>query len=252
MKHTQSLSELTRDFEQLLVVMAHPDDETIHCGGTLIRGAQETIPTAVCIATNGELGITGNTEKKQVQTIRRYELEKAIRLLHSRLIDESMFTDGTLFYQKSELKKMLVHLLETNPRSILITHDPSGFTNHPDHIALSECLHQVWKNTFWQKHQLLFAVKNRAEKDLYSQLYPLRDLSNMPTPNITIDISPVMEKKRKILSVYSSQQLLHPLGINQKQLFQFFQNEYYHSAKRELEYQFSYSNFTGSNLEFRI
>ena len=252
MKHTQSLSELTRNAEQILVIMAHPDDETIHCGGTLIRAAQESIPTVVFVATNGELGIIGNTDKKQVQTIRRHELEKAIRLLHSRLINEPLFADGTLFHQKSELKKKLAHLLEMNPRSILITHDPSGFTNHPDHIALSECLHQVWKNTFWQKHQLLFAVKNQAEKDLYSLLYPLRDLSNMPTPNISIDVSSVMDKKRSILSIYSSQQLLHPLGINQKQLFQFFQKEQYHVANRASEYRFNYSNFTGSNLEYKI
>jgi LmbE family N-acetylglucosaminyl deacetylase len=42
--------------ERLMVVVAHPDDETFGCGSLLLRAAEAGVTTAVCCATLGDAG----------------------------------------------------------------------------------------------------------------------------------------------------------------------------------------------------
>src|SRR5437762_13461352 len=67
------------DARTLLMVHAHPDDETITTGGTLARYAAEGVRTVVVTCTSGNLG--EGPETADMASLRKRELEAAARVL---------------------------------------------------------------------------------------------------------------------------------------------------------------------------
>src|SRR5260370_31499187 len=64
----------------ILVVMAHPDDESMGSGGLVLRHTRNGIPVNLICATRGEEGWTGKpfgARKEQLAGIRAAELEEA-------------------------------------------------------------------------------------------------------------------------------------------------------------------------------
>src|SRR5437879_8426039 len=64
----------------LLLVMAHPDDESMGSGGLVLRHTRAGIPTYLICPTYGEAGWTGNpagAKKEDLPEIRAKELEEA-------------------------------------------------------------------------------------------------------------------------------------------------------------------------------
>ena len=51
---------------KLMAVLAHPDDESLGIGGTLVRYAQEGVETYLVTATRGERGRFGNEEVAEI------------------------------------------------------------------------------------------------------------------------------------------------------------------------------------------
>jgi len=69
---------------RLLVVVAHPDDETFGCGSLLLHAAAAGAVTFVCCATRGEVGEPApgsGISQEEVGDIREQELYDAARLL---------------------------------------------------------------------------------------------------------------------------------------------------------------------------
>ena len=69
----------------LMCVHAHPDDECIGTGGTLLRAAAEGIRTAVVTCTGGERGEIHNMDEAEVRPrlreVRHDELPRALAVL---------------------------------------------------------------------------------------------------------------------------------------------------------------------------
>src|ERR1700724_1198182 len=76
---TVYLGALMQNKPGLLVVMAHPDDESMGCGGLILRHSRAGVPVNLICATRGEAGWTGKprgARREDLAQIRTGELEE--------------------------------------------------------------------------------------------------------------------------------------------------------------------------------
>lgn len=124
---------------KLLLVFAHPDDESLAVSGTIVKYSKRNWTIDLICATPGERG-AGNPGDwgKELAQIRQKELLLAARVLGIATVTFLGFRDGLLSKEPpGEIEEPTYRkMLELVP-SIVITFDPSGMTNHPDHKKIS-------------------------------------------------------------------------------------------------------------------
>lgn len=115
--------------KKMLVVFAHPDDESFYAGGTIAKYAKVGWSVDVLCATRGEAGGDGDERRK--------ELEQAAAILGVSSVSFIGYMDGTLKdeppggLEDAIYKKMI----ECVP-DVVITFDTTGISHHPDHVRM--------------------------------------------------------------------------------------------------------------------
>jgi len=128
---------------KLLGIFAHPDDESLTCGGTFVRYASEGVETSLIVATRGERGWFGdqsdNPGELTLGAMREKELCNAGKELGVTRIDFLDYLDGDVDQaNETEIIAKLVRLLRQIRPHVVITFGPDGLYGHPDHIAISQ------------------------------------------------------------------------------------------------------------------
>ena len=134
---------------RLLVVVAHPDDETFGCGSVLLRAAAAGVVTGVCCATRGEAGeIAPGTDVPDgdLGRLRELELREAASRLHVSEVELLGFADsgmsgeapaGALAGVDPDRVREAVDAAVARWRpDVLITLD--GSDGHRDHAAVRD------------------------------------------------------------------------------------------------------------------
>jgi N-acetyl-1-D-myo-inositol-2-amino-2-deoxy-alpha-D-glucopyranoside deacetylase len=145
--------------EGLLLVHAHPDDETVGTGATMAHYAAAGVPVTLVTCTLGEegeihlpeLALFGPDAADQLGGYRYTELAAACAALgvtdHRFLGGAGRYRDSGMMgtpanehprcFWQAELDEAAGYLVEVirevRPR-VLVTYDPNGFYGHPDHI----------------------------------------------------------------------------------------------------------------------
>ncbi len=127
----------------LLVVMAHPDDESMGCGGLVLRHTRAGIPVSLICATRGEAGWTGKpigSKKEDLAQIRTGELEAAAAALAIGGIEVWDYPDGSVTKcdQQEITQRIWEQISKLRPKAV-VGWGPDGAYGHPDHIALGAC-----------------------------------------------------------------------------------------------------------------
>lgn len=127
--------------KKMLLVCAHPDDETISCGGTIAKYSRAGWQIYLVCVTGGEAGSKGpytNISPEQLGVIRQKELEKAGELLGISTITFLGYKDGMLKNQNAgELEDVVYRKMAELAPDVVITYEPNGISNHPDHMKLT-------------------------------------------------------------------------------------------------------------------
>jgi LmbE family N-acetylglucosaminyl deacetylase len=126
--------------KKMLLVMAHPDDESFACGGTVAKYVKAGWDVELVCATRGEVGNSGphgDVTPEQLGEIRQKETEAAATLLGISSITFLGYRDGTLKEEPPGELEEKIHdkMLEFVPDCV-ITFDTTGISNHPDHIRM--------------------------------------------------------------------------------------------------------------------
>jgi N-acetyl-1-D-myo-inositol-2-amino-2-deoxy-alpha-D-glucopyranoside deacetylase len=150
----------------LLLVHAHPDDESIGTGATMAKYAAEGARVTLVTCTLGEMGEIIPPDLRhllpdELGQHRIGELERACQALgvsdHRFLGGEGRFRDSGMmglpdnddprcFWQAdvSEAAGLLAPIIEEVGASVIVTYDANGFYGHPDHIQA----HRVARRAF--------------------------------------------------------------------------------------------------------
>lgn len=128
---------------RLMAVLAHPDDESLGCGGTLARYAAEGVETYLVTATLGERGWMGDPADDpglaEMARIREAELRCAVEALGIRELALLGYIDGDLDQADpgEAAGRIAAHIRRRRPH-VVITFGPDGAYGHPDHIAICQ------------------------------------------------------------------------------------------------------------------
>ncbi len=136
----------------LLVVLAHPDDETFGMGGTLALYARKDVEVHLICATRGEMGEIDPEYKQKIKSaacLRTQELRCAAEVLgihHLHFLnyrDSGMPGSDANDHPKAlasqpveQVAKEVAHLIRQIQPDVVLTFDPIGGYRHPDHIAI--------------------------------------------------------------------------------------------------------------------
>lgn len=173
---------------KLMVVMAHPDDETLGVGGVLAKYAAEGVEVSVITATRGEVGWPGPPEDypgpDALGKIREAELGAAAEVLGVNYVSLLDYYDGKLDQADPDRAVARVTAALRNKRpDVVLTFDPFGVYGHPDHIAISQittaavarAASAVYTDPMRQAphrvSKLYYRVGTQTELDVYQQAF---------------------------------------------------------------------------------
>jgi LmbE family N-acetylglucosaminyl deacetylase len=117
----------------VLVVCAHPDDESFGLGGILTAFVAQGVLTAVLCFTHGEAS-TLHTTEDDLAKLRPQEFSRAAEVLGVSRSELLGYPDGHLAEQPlPELTAHVVRSAEEVEADLFLTFDEGGITGHPDH-----------------------------------------------------------------------------------------------------------------------
>ena len=124
----------------LLVVVAHPDDESIACGATIARAAAAGVRVIVVSLTRGEAGPSAGERGPDALAATRWrELQAAAVRLGAAGVAACGHADGLLPWTDPALVIADISaLIEAAAPAVVVTFGADGLYWHPDHVAVHE------------------------------------------------------------------------------------------------------------------
>ena len=195
----------------LLVVMAHPDDESMGSGGLILRHTRAGITTSLICATGGEKGWMGRppgAEPEDLPEIRFKELEDAAIALGISGVELWDYPDGGVADsdQQQITQRVWEQIQKLRPRAVVGWGDDGAY-GHPDHIAMGACTDSaVSAMTEGDRPGLYHIAVDQTAADLYDEVIRVtgdrKSMTLRPRENVdivmTLDPDEVIMKLRAI------------------------------------------------------
>ena len=196
---------MVMDMAMLLCVVAHPDDETMLCGGTLARLAARDVAVHILSLTRGEGGEAGEPprcSRAELGAVREQEMRCAVEKLGVRTltflgyVDPEVGPDDTLFAPEANFDTLVGQIADVIRRlgpGAALTHGSNGEYGHPAH----KLTHAATKQAVIS----LPATMGRLAPPLYSfsAMYPGHPyprLANADDPaEAVVDVSAFLDQK---------------------------------------------------------
>lgn len=186
-----------------LAIAAHPDDIEFIMAGTLIRLREKGWDIHVLNLSTGNLG-SADMDGHQTAETRVKEAQAAARMLDATW-HPPISNDLEIFYDLSHLRQLAAIIREIRP-TIVLTHAPSDYME--DHMNTSRLAVTA---TFARGMRNFLTTPERASTDQETTLYHGQPHMNRDMlgyrviPDIFVDITSCMEKKRCALLAHKSQ-----------------------------------------------
>ncbi len=187
---------------KILVVAVHPDDETLGCGGTLLKHQAENDEVVWLICTQSLPEAESESRQNEINTVAGlYRFSKTIQLGLTAAEVDSYPTDKLI-----KLISQVVH--EVKPHTIYL---PFRHDVHSDHRKIFEAAYSCTKSFRYPFIKKILMMETLSETE-----FAPATQDNAFVPNVFIDISAHMKKKQAILRVYQSEMAEHPFPRSER------------------------------------
>lgn len=195
--------------KSILLVFAHPDDESSGMAGTVKKYTQQGVPVDLITATRGEKGSRLDVpDNIDTGTAREAELRAAAAVMGIRNIYLLGYIDGEL--DKADINEVvdkITNVIRRVKPEIVVTFGPDGISGHSDHITIGRAATKAFEK---------LSADGKGPRKLYyvtiaASAIPDADeygVATRPDEEVTIstDISEYFDSKIQALSAHRSQQ----------------------------------------------
>jgi N-acetyl-1-D-myo-inositol-2-amino-2-deoxy-alpha-D-glucopyranoside deacetylase len=219
----------------LLLVHAHPDDESISTGGVMMKAKAHGHRVVLATATRGEVGEIHNMDpeatRPRLGEIRTEELKAAGEILgvdrieflgyrDSGMVDTADNKDPRSFHQArlDEAAAKLAVLIRDERPDVVVTYAEDGVYGHPDHIKahhVTNAALELVEREGWAPKKLYYTAIPRSMMEEFMKQMPEEAQSqntNMriagtPDELVTtrVDVHDYVDQKRKAFGAHVSQ-----------------------------------------------
>jgi LmbE family N-acetylglucosaminyl deacetylase len=195
--------------KSILLVFAHPDDESSGVSGTVKKYTQQGVPVDLITATRGEKGSRLDVpENVDTGTAREAELRVAAAIMGIRDIYFLDYMDGELDKaNEEEVINKITDIMRLVQPEIVITFGPDGISGHSDHVAIGKAATRAFERLSAEGSgsRKLYYVTIAASAIPDPEEY---GIATRPDDEVTIstDISEYFDSKIQALSAHRSQQ----------------------------------------------
>lgn len=192
--------------KNIIVIAPHPDDETLGCGGTILKHKADGDRVACVFITNITEAQGYSAQKIQE---RQGEIEQVSKLYGFDSVFKLNYPTTTL--DSTALLKLVPDISkifsEFQPNTVYL---PNGSDIHSDHRVTFEAVMSCTKSFRYPFIEKILAYETVSETEFASE--------DAFEPNYFIDISDYLNKKLEIMKVYKSEVQEHPMPRSLKNI----------------------------------
>jgi LmbE family N-acetylglucosaminyl deacetylase len=190
---------------KILCIAVHPDDETLGCGGTLLKHKANgnEIHWLICTTIDKEHDYYMKREKEIEEVSNLYNFDSIHNLrLQTMQVDE---------YTVSELVSKISQVIkEIQPNIIYL---PFKGDVHSDHRKIFEASYSCTKSFRYPFIKKIYMMETLSETE-----FAPSTKEDSFVPNIFVDISEFFEKKIEIIKIFESEIAPHPFPRSERNL----------------------------------
>ena len=194
---------------KVLTLAVHPDDETLGCGGTLLKHKADgdDIHWLIATAVKESEGFTTKIVEK-----RKSEIEKVASSYGFNSVNQlELSTMRVDEYSMSDLVSRISEVFtKVQPNIVYL---PFKSDAHSDHRKIFEAAHSCVKVFRYQFIKKIYMMETLSETEFAPSMK-----EDSFIPNVFVDISQVFEKKLEIMRIYKSELGDHPFPRSERNL----------------------------------
>lgn len=187
---------------KILLIAVHPDDETLGCGGTILKHKESGDQVFWLILTKANQNITHFPDIANVQAEYVNQVAKDYNFDGWKHLD---FLTTTLDqYPLSDIINEISNYINSVEPSTIYFHHFADV--HSDHRVASEAITSSTKNFRYPFIERILLFETLSETEFAPAIR-----NNAFVPNVFNDITPYMERKLKIMELFTTEQMPEPL-----------------------------------------
>jgi len=190
---------------KVLIVAVHPDDETLGCGGTLLKhkGNGDEINWLICTTIDKSNNYYEIREKEIEEVSNLYNFDSVNNLrLKTMQVDE---------YTMSELVGRISKVInEVQPNIIYL---PFKGDVHSDHRKIFEASYSCTKSFRYPFIKKIYMMETLSETE-----FAPSTKEDSFIPNVFVDISDFIDKKLEIMQIFKSEIAEHPFPRSERNI----------------------------------
>jgi LmbE family N-acetylglucosaminyl deacetylase len=203
------MSKKTYAKNNIIIIAPHPDDETLGCGGTILKHKAKGDNVACIFVTNIFENQGFSSEKVQE---RQNEIEKVSKAYNFDKVFKLNYSTTSL--DSNSLLKLIPDISKIfNEFMPTVVYLPNYSDVHSDHKIVFDAAYSCTKSFRYPFIKKILMYETISETEFAPSL-----ARNIFNPNYYVNISNYLNKKIEIMKIYSSELGSHPFPRSEKNI----------------------------------